>query len=616
VLAKDCETARAHLAEFPIDVFVADFAVREINVLKLIRGLRRSDQYMNLPVLMLSTNAGRHEIIEASQAGVNGFLAKPFVPDSLQKKIIELYRLQRRIEQDRNAAKVWQGRATYATRMARPFVIFGEAIQSEEELLSPGNREVKSYLNQAWLAIARCNERQPDLNAEYVIESQTKDINLYLKKEEGLQWVKAIFLSCQCHGNASVIARLLRISRGKTLPIYLIYDQKGDIPDFQMTGLKKLGIKIVRRARLTEKIDDLMQLHLGEEVKEKVEVERQKVLAPAQVRVRVMADIELMTKLPPLPQVYEKISALARDQKSDMKKWIEVIEVEPMTCATILRHANSSPMGFKAEITGIDRAIVLLGKNTVSGLVAGEAVRQSFTAVQDMGFKLEEFWLHNVAVGYAAHLLSLAVDGGKKGRGAQADTLANSGLAEEAMDILRGIDLPSRLKLPPGSPCFAAGAMHDIGKVVMAHSYPGLFPVLLQEMEAKEWSIPMLAAEQAVAGGLTHPIAGEILLRNWGLAGQLGSVVLSHHTPDPDDGLTFLVGIADVVGQVALPFPRVASSPVAAAVEAGDLARVKQFLPEGFLDQPLLNAKELASLVTAIRPRVVQFVEETRRSVS
>jgi two-component system chemotaxis response regulator CheY len=93
VLAKDCETARAHLAEFPIDVFVADFAVREINVLKLIRGLRRSDQYMNLPVLMLSTNAGRHEIIEASQAGVNGFLAKPFVPDSLQKKIIELYRL-------------------------------------------------------------------------------------------------------------------------------------------------------------------------------------------------------------------------------------------------------------------------------------------------------------------------------------------------------------------------------------------------------------------------------------------------------------------------------------------------------------------------------------------
>ena len=95
-----------------------------------------------------------------------------------------------------HAAKVWQGRATYATRMARPFVIFGEAIQSEEELLSPGNREVKSYLNQAWLAIARCNERQPDLNAEYVIESQTKDINLYLKKEEGLQWVKAIFLSC------------------------------------------------------------------------------------------------------------------------------------------------------------------------------------------------------------------------------------------------------------------------------------------------------------------------------------------------------------------------------------------------------------------------------------
>ena len=105
----------------------------------------------------------------------------------------------------------------------------------------------------------------------------------------------------------------------------------------------------------------------------------------------------------------EKISQLARDPKSDMKEWIKVIEVEPMTCAMILRHANSSAMGMQVEITAGDRAIVMLGKNTVSGLVASEVVRKSFTAVEDMGFKLEEFWLHNLAVGYSAHLLSLAV---------------------------------------------------------------------------------------------------------------------------------------------------------------------------------------------------------------
>ena len=112
-----------------------------------------------------------------------------------------------------------------------------------------------------------------------------------------------------------------------------------------------------------------------------------------------------------------------------MKEWIKVIEVEPMTCAMILRHANSSAMGMQVEITAVDRAIVMLGKNTVSGLVASEVVRKSFTAVEDMGFKLEEFWLHNLAVGYSAHLLSLAVatDGE-----AQGETIATAGLDDEA----------------------------------------------------------------------------------------------------------------------------------------------------------------------------------------
>lgn len=65
------------------------FAVQETATLDLIRELRSSAKYINLPILMLSRNAGREEIIEAAQAGVNGFLAMPFVPDSSQKKIVE-----------------------------------------------------------------------------------------------------------------------------------------------------------------------------------------------------------------------------------------------------------------------------------------------------------------------------------------------------------------------------------------------------------------------------------------------------------------------------------------------------------------------------------------------
>jgi HD-like signal output (HDOD) protein len=183
-------------------------------------------------------------------------------------------------------------------------------------------------------------------------------------------------------------------------------------------------------------------------------------------------------------------------------------------------------------------------------------------------------------------------------------------------EVLRAINLPNRLKLDPGAPCFIAGTMHDIGKGVMVSSYPGLFPMLLDELHEKEWKISMLTAEQTVAGGLTHPVAGEVLMRNWGLADQLGNVVLSHHSPDPDDRLTFLVSIADVVGQVLFPFPAGAKYPLAAAVEEGSLADVMTFLPMGFLDQPLLSTDELVSLINAISSRVRQFVDETRRSVS
>ena len=367
VLVSDCDKARTALFETSIDMLVADLVLDETTSLDLIQELRASERHENLPILMVSGKAGKPEIVAASQAGVDGFLAKPFDPSQLQRKIFEVRRARVRQQQDRQVREMWQTRTTYHNEVTRPHVIFGEPIQSEEELVHPSNREIKSHLASAWAAINQCNEELQGLNAGHAIESKTTDIVVHLRSDKALRWVKALFLSCHCTGNVTVIARILRMNRGDSLPIYLIYDQGGELPEAQVKGLKKLGIKIVRRQKLSEKMDDLIRLHLTGATGKKAEKARDKALKPKAVRSRVMADIETMTKLPPLPQVYEKITKLARDPKSDMKEWIEVIEVEPMTCATILKHANSSALGFTAEITDIARAIVLLGKNTVSG---------------------------------------------------------------------------------------------------------------------------------------------------------------------------------------------------------------------------------------------------------
>ncbi len=52
----------------------------------------------------------------------------------------------------------------------------------------------------------------------------------------------------------------------------------------------------------------------------------------------------------------------------------------------------------------------MLGKRTMLDLIASKAARQTFQLLKDQGFALEEFWLHNMAVGFAAQTLSSPLD--------------------------------------------------------------------------------------------------------------------------------------------------------------------------------------------------------------
>jgi len=616
VLAQDCDAARSEVYGDGVDVVVADLVLESETCLDLVAELRESDRYRGLPIVLVSGKAGRDDIVEASRLGVNSFLAKPFEPAQLRRAIVQAHRQRDKESRQRQIREVWENRTAQVQEVTSPQIVFSEPVPSAQALAEPANRHAADYLIAASAAISRVNQEQPGLNAGYVLEARASDILVHLSKGAALQWVKAIFLSSRSQGNAAVLSRILRINRGKSLGLYVVYDHESEVPSDQRIGLQKLGVKAVKRSAVASRFDDLMTYHLQGKMPQRAAAESAEVLSPKQIRGRITSDIETMTSLPPLPQVFEKISQWSRDPKSDLMDWIPVIELDPMTSATVLRHANSAALGFSGEITEVGRAVVLLGKRTVAGIVASEAVRKAFNAVQDMGFSLEEFWLHNVSVGFAAHLLSLPVVSEGGAEEGQSESLAGMGLDPDALDTMEAIDLPRRLKLEPWAPAFVAGSMHDIGKGVMAHSYPGLYPLLLEELHGKQWSVPMLSAEREVAGGLTHPVAGEVLMRSWGLADQLGNTVVSHHQPSSDDGLTFLVAIADVVGQALFPFPRAAAYPLASAVEDGSLAGVQQFLPEGFAEQPLLSAGELVDLIKAIRRRVREFVEESRRTVS
>jgi two-component system chemotaxis response regulator CheY len=53
--------------------------------------VRADEKLKHLPVLMVTAEAKREQIIEAAQAGVNGYVVKPFTAQALKEKIEKIF---------------------------------------------------------------------------------------------------------------------------------------------------------------------------------------------------------------------------------------------------------------------------------------------------------------------------------------------------------------------------------------------------------------------------------------------------------------------------------------------------------------------------------------------
>ena len=57
----------------------------------LLKAIRADDKLKSLPVLMVTAEAKREQIIEAAQAGVNGYIVKPFTAATLSDKLSKIF---------------------------------------------------------------------------------------------------------------------------------------------------------------------------------------------------------------------------------------------------------------------------------------------------------------------------------------------------------------------------------------------------------------------------------------------------------------------------------------------------------------------------------------------
>ncbi|VAW52155.1 Chemotaxis regulator - transmits chemoreceptor signals to flagellar motor components CheY [hydrothermal vent metagenome] len=89
--ADDGKTALPILEKGGIDFLVTDWNMPGMPGIDLLKAVRADPKLSSMPVLMVTAEAKREQIMEAAQAGVNGYVVKPFTADTLREKVNKVF---------------------------------------------------------------------------------------------------------------------------------------------------------------------------------------------------------------------------------------------------------------------------------------------------------------------------------------------------------------------------------------------------------------------------------------------------------------------------------------------------------------------------------------------
>jgi len=70
-----------------VEMLITDWNMPEMNGLELVKKVRSDDRFTDLPIIMVTTEGGKAEVITALKAGVNNYIVKPFTPQVLKEKL-------------------------------------------------------------------------------------------------------------------------------------------------------------------------------------------------------------------------------------------------------------------------------------------------------------------------------------------------------------------------------------------------------------------------------------------------------------------------------------------------------------------------------------------------
>ncbi len=90
--ADDGQAALPMLKSGKFDFLITDWNMPGMDGLTLLKTVRANQELGDMPVLMVTAEAKREQIVVAAEAGVNGYIVKPFTAATLKDKIEKIFK--------------------------------------------------------------------------------------------------------------------------------------------------------------------------------------------------------------------------------------------------------------------------------------------------------------------------------------------------------------------------------------------------------------------------------------------------------------------------------------------------------------------------------------------
>lgn len=198
--------------------------------------------------------------------------------------------------------------------------------------------------------------------------------------------------------------------------------------------------------------------------------------------------------LPTISFVASQINAEEKKESLTAKSLSEIIARDPALTSKVLKLANSAYYGLIKQVNTLDRAVTVLGFNTIKSLALTVAVYNFFKSDLGKSVDIKGLWFHSLGCAVASKALI---------------SMSDPKLGEQA---------------------FVAGIIHDIGTIAIAHYLPEDMAEIIRLLH--DLQSPRIEIEKDILG-FTHQRIGGLLADQWNFPDEYIEAIKYHHGPFP-----------------------------------------------------------------------------------